>query len=69
MVEGYNRSIVGRDPRFDPYTYIVPEIVSKYMLSDMLQVGITMGQTYYWVGIDTLMYLVFDSAGGHGTDK
>ena len=39
------------------------------MLSAMDRVGKAMRESYHWIDINVVIYLVMDNAGGHGTDN
>jgi len=41
---------------------------SKYMLSAIRSVAKAMRLKYYWVPLSTMLYIVMDNTGGHGTD-
>ena len=39
------------------------------MLSAMRRVGVALRTCYHWVALTTVIYLIMDNAGGHGTNE
>ena len=57
--------------RFKAGDEVVEDVTcdSDYMLRIMPKVGKAIREAYFWVGKDDKIYLVLDSAGGHGTNE